>query len=70
VDDKESLALLGCQLDKYAEEHGKKEAKQYFMKGIGDAMKEKGDVQPLQEQLIEEEGISCTRSEMASFREG
>ena len=72
MDDNESVALLGCQIDKYAEERGKKKAERYFMEHMEVATKEKGagDVTPLQVELIEEEGISCTRSEMARYQEG
>ncbi len=72
LDFKEQIALLKCQLDKYAEEHGKKEADRYFRKYVEGVLKEEDaeDLTPLQEQLIEEEGISCTRSEMARYQEG
>ena len=68
----ESKALLKCQLDKYAEEHGKKERDRYFREYVEGVLKEQDaeDLTPLQEQLIEEEGISCTRSEMARYQEG
>ena len=67
MDDKELTALLKCQLEKYADEHSKKEADRYLRKYVEGFLKEKdaAEVTPLQEQLIEEEGISCTREEMA-----
>jgi len=71
MDDKEITALLKCQLDKYADEHSKKEADRYLRNYVEDFLKGKedaADVIPLQEQLIEEEGISCTRDEMARYK--
>ena len=67
MDQKELTTLLKCQLDKYADEHGKKEGDRYLKNYVEDFLKAKdaADVTPLQEQLIEEEGISCTREEMA-----
>jgi hypothetical protein len=73
MDDMEkSRALLKCQLDKYAEEHSQEEADRYLMEHVESILKEEeGEaLKPLQEQLIEEEGISCTRSEMARYQEG
>ena len=72
LDDQEkSIALLKCQLDKYAEEHGKEEADRYFKEYVEGVLKtEEGEeLTPLQEKLIEEEGISCTTSEMARYQE-
>jgi hypothetical protein len=56
-------------LDKYAEEHSKKEADRYLREYVEDLLKEKdaADVTPLQERLIEEEGISCTTGEIANY---
>jgi hypothetical protein len=72
MDDKEITALLKCQLVKYADEHGKEEADRYLREYVEGFLKAKdaADVTPLQEQLIEEEGISCSRSEMARYQEG
>ena len=69
---KELTALLKCQLDKYADKHSKKEADRYFREHIEGIFKAKDadDMTPLQERLIEEEGISCTRSEMVRYQEG
>ena len=69
MDQKEITALLKCQLDKYAEEHSKKEADRYLKNYVEDFFKAKdaSEVTPLQEQLIEEEEIGCTREEMARY---
>src|SRR5215218_9987484 len=60
MDDKELTALLKCQLEKYADEHGKKEADRYLRNYVEGFLKEKdaAGVTPLQERLIEEEEIS------------
>jgi uncharacterized lipoprotein len=70
MDDKELTALLKCQLEKYADEHSKKEADRYFREYVEGVFKAKDadDITPLQEQLIEEEEISCTRDEMARYK--
>ena len=70
MDDKELTALLKCQLEKYADEHSKKEADRYLKNYVEDFFKAKdaAEVTPLQEQLIEEEVISCTREEMARYK--
>ena len=72
LDFKEQIALLKCQLDKYAEEHGEKKADRYHREYVEGVLNEEDaeDLTSLQEQLIEEEGISCTRSEMARYQEG
>jgi hypothetical protein len=72
MDQEEITALLKCQLDKYADEHSNKEADRYLREYVEDLLKEKdaADVTPLQEKLIEEEGISCTRSEIARYQDG
>ena len=72
LNDKESVALMKCQLDKYAEEHSEKEADRYLRKHVEGVFKAKdaADMTPLQERLIEEEEISCTTSEMARYKEG
>ena len=70
MDDKELTALLKCQLEKYADEHGKKEADRYLREYVEGFLNEKdaADVTSLQEQLIPSSSISCTREEMARYK--
>ena len=41
MDDKESVALMKCQLDNYADEHSKKEAERYFKEYLEGVFKAK-----------------------------
>ena len=58
MSDGESSVLLRCQLHKYAERMDKREAQQFFLNGMEEAIKQKpGHVTPLQEQLIRDKGL-------------
>lgn len=63
LSDRESKWLLACQMDKYADEVGKKKAMDWFLDGMEEVL-EKGEVVSAQETLIREKGISCTYDEI------
>jgi len=67
MNDRESSALLACQVTKYGEKVGQKEAMDWAVEDSVKDIKDGGKVTPLQIEFIEEKGISCTREEMTDY---